>query len=568
MSNVIISNSSVSQEQILRNINEWVKTLPNYNDIKDNLNTSTMSVIYQLLAGFSSWNFYNYQMNRAETYLSTATQDKSVYTIARQFGYNLDRGMSPVLVCTYDNVETITLKSGDVIGSYGDLDVVYFGVQRFVEKGDVVEFFVGKYSYVDKTVQNSASELLRDRLTAETLNYIDNLRVYLTIDRDVYIPTKQVENFVVKGEAIDFSVSPRETDIYLMDTQYKYGLYNLQDGTPYKIEYLETDGYSPNISVDSVEMISGWICLSISSQGTNPEPVEKLRAVAPFYYSTMRRAVTKNDYDYLSKSNSLVLDTYAEREKGTPGVYTIQFKSLPVNPGDIFTISIRTGVTYSYTANQGDTLQDVMNALISSVNLGEWAIATEESADTIRLENRDARLDFNPTAGTNKFESPVQVVAQVSPPCCTVVIYYIKFNQTRDLPIQVMTESERDIYANYVQTFKGVGTSIILVPAGRESRDISLKIGLTDKTLILDDGTSIMDYFRNKVRDVLDEYELKLNTYFSYAEFLAKITKISVEVGFDTIQPTYYATANQDVFDLPALENKYYIFPNLTIEFE
>lgn len=566
MARSIISYDNISQEKILKNILEWVKTLPNYNEIKDNLNTSTMSVIYQLAAGTASWNFFYFQQCRAETYLSTAKQSVSVYNLARQFGYNIDRGFAPIISAKYLGNTTIGLKSGDIVGKFENYDIIYFGDSILVERNDTVKFVLGKFKSYENTIQNSQNAIIIESLTASVLNYIDNVNIRMSVNDKSINLTKNVEDFVVTGEVIDFSVSPKSTDIYIMDSQYKYGLYELTDGTPYKIEYIETNGYLGNIATKDIKMIDNWIPDEVLSNGANPESIDKLRQMSPLYYSTMRRAVTEKDYDYLSKAHSLVMDTKSDREKGTPGVWDITLKSTSITPNDIYVIGVDTGKTYTYLAKQGDNSTKVLEELAKAMTMAGYAIAEVVGNNKIRMTNADARLTLTPTVNS-KFNAAQEVVHQINPPCCTLNIFYIKFNQTRDTPIQVMTKEEQLVYGKYLQSVKAAGTSIVLIPASRESKDIKIKVMLQDKTMEVN-GVSIVEYYKSRVREVLNNYEMKLNTAFNYSQFLAEVTKITVEQGFNIYQPALAVVANQPVFNLEADPTKYYIFNNLEVEFE
>jgi hypothetical protein len=54
----MIKNSSVSFKQIKADIETWLSTLDNWQDIKDNLPASNLTLITELLAGFGTYIIY------------------------------------------------------------------------------------------------------------------------------------------------------------------------------------------------------------------------------------------------------------------------------------------------------------------------------------------------------------------------------------------------------------------------------------------------------------------------------------------------------------------------------
>lgn len=72
---------TLSQAGNLESVNNYLKSLKNYPDILDSLPGTTLTIITELMAGYGAEIKYEYQMMRAETYLSTAVKDSGSTSI-------------------------------------------------------------------------------------------------------------------------------------------------------------------------------------------------------------------------------------------------------------------------------------------------------------------------------------------------------------------------------------------------------------------------------------------------------------------------------------------------------
>lgn len=559
----------MSQDQILANILSFVETLPNKNEIKDQLNSSTMSVIYQLLAGMGVFSQYKYNQMRRETYLSTATKSSSIQLISKQLGYNISRANAPAISMIYQAIPTIVLKSGDVIGKYKDSDIVYFGATRFIEKGDRVTAYLGDYQTKTGTVQDINAELVVE-VSPISKKSVDNTLLSFTSKGSQYDISKDLERYVILRVVADFSNNSTSTSLYIRDTEFGYGLTDLSDGDTYEIAWIESDGYNPSLSISNINGASDvWLPYEVLSYGSDPELDSKVQRLAPFYYSTMRRAVTEQDYTYLCKAHSYIRDCYAQTESGTKGKWQMVAKTgASIVEGTSYQIQIQPNTAYRYQAKSGDTLDVVLDSIIKRCNEGGW-ISVTRTGQVLTITATSAREDITPVGSTGIFGVATEITAHVVPPCCTIDIFYILSGQTRTGEVLSMTEYEQLQYAKYLETFKMAGKTMVLSPAKKVEKTISLKIGVKDRTLIDDSGVSVADYIKTKAREIVESnYEFQLNKEFNYAEMIASITKITMTKDFNEVQPITSCEANQGVFNLEALPDTYYVFPDIEITFE
>lgn len=558
----------MSQDQILQNIISFVDTLPNANEIKDQLNSSTMMVIYQLLAGMGVFSLYKYNQMRRETYLSTATMSSSIQFIAKQLGYNISRANAPVIEMLYQGIPTLTIKSGDVIGNYNGANITYFGDTLFVEKGDKIKAYLGDYNTKQGTVQAIDNELVID-ITPSIKKSVDNTLLAFTAKNTKYDISKVIENYIIYHSLVDFSIDSTSTRLYVKDEDFSYGTDNLTDGDNYEVSWIETDGYNPNITISSINgATKDWLPYSVVSYGSDSELDSKVQRLAPFYYSTMRRAVTEQDYTYLCKAHSYIRDCYAQTESGIKGKWQMIAKQgASISAGTVYQLQIQPNTSYRYTANEGDTLDDVLTAIITRANQGGW-IKIERSNLVLTISATSSREAITPVGTTSILNPATEITTHVVPPCCTIDIFYILSAQTRLGDILVMTEYEQLQYAKHLETFKMAGKTMVLSPAKRVDNTLKLKIDVSDRTLIDDNGVGVADYIIQKVREIVErDYEFQLNTAFNYAELIASITKITLTKDFNEYQPIISCVAAQDVFNLDALPDTYYVFSDILINF-
>lgn len=564
----IIQHSSISQEQILSNILSFVETLPNANEIKDQLNSSTMMVIYQLLAGMGVFSQFKYNQARKETYLSTATKSSSIQHIAKQFGYNISRAYAPIVEMVYQGIPTITVKSGDIIGDFKGEAITYFGDTIFVEKGDRIKAYLGVYSSKTGTVQAIDKELSIG-IEPSTKASVDNKLISFSAKNTKYAIERDVEKYIIYRTIADFSIDGKSTRIFVKDDEFGYGVSDLNDGDNYEVAWIETDGYNPNISISNINGVNdNWLPNQILSYGADSELDSKIQKLAPFYYSTMRRAVTEQDYTYLCKAHSYIRDCYAQTELGVNGKWQITYKAqAKITEGETYFLQIQPNTRYQYKAVKDDDVAKVVKMVMQRANEGGW-VKCELIGQVMTINAISAREDINPVGSTTIFGNVVEITEHIVPPCCTIDIFYILQQQTRTGDILIMTETEQLIYAQYLENFKMAGKTMVLAPAKRVNKTIELKIRVKDRTLVDDNGIGVADYIKTKAREIIEaNYEFQLNKAFNYAEMIASITKITMTKDFNEYQPIISCEANQGIFNLEAKPDTYYVFDSVEITF-
>lgn len=542
----IIKSDSQSNAQIKANIEAYLRSLGNWEEIQDNMPASNITLIVDLLAGFASFMNYRHKMEREETYLQKAKQESSVYEISSTFGYSLNRFSSPVIKLVYTEVDTIRLESGMVLGHYGDRPLYYFGEPKLIEKLDVIDVHLGEY-FEHETQASYVNDELIIELFPQVLEAIDRNNVRVEINDVATKTSRDIEDYVVFGNVIDFSPTPRDSKIFLADRAYSYGQ-TIGEGDKIVVKYMETAGYEEELFLTEVKPIEGYQVSEIASHGGSGDSIEKIRRLAPLLFSTLRRMVTARDHKYITEAHPLIRSAYAERDQGQPLITRVDFLAPYAQE---YQIQITSSV-YTIEGQWNDTEETIRNKFAELIN--HPLVEIVNTAGGFLIIQNDARdNDLVITATDNVVLSVLE--EREKPHCCTVEIHYVK-HDTVDQP-KLLTAFEQADLSTYFQDYKMVGLSIVLRAAKAEFYRFAVDIKLSD--------VKYEQLVRDGIKEVLSKYELTLNTGFSYGEALAQIAQISTIEDNQEIRPILSVVPKQEVYDVEPQKSRYLHFNDVDL---
>ena len=113
---VIIKNKSQSFEQIVIDLNVYLRSLPDWASWQDYFKTGSGQTIIELIAGLGTQLFYFINIQRQENYLQTAMNRSSVIGIAQMLGYSAGRGNAVKARITVTPNQTGVFNKFTVIG--------------------------------------------------------------------------------------------------------------------------------------------------------------------------------------------------------------------------------------------------------------------------------------------------------------------------------------------------------------------------------------------------------------------------------------------------------------------
>jgi len=543
-----VNLQSISQQKIKEDLYNYLKSLSNWDIIQDNIDASTLDLLLNLIASFGTYETYKYRAWRNENYIQEAQLDSSIIRLARLLGYRLNRFTAPRVKVKLQTEKTLLLGDGEKFGSYGDYDIFYFGPTKKYEAGDEFDLYIGKFNSFEEKV---TSEYIVKELKPFFLKSIDNNAVHLYVNNIQKDISHNIEDYVIFRKPVDLSIDFTSLNLFVMDKQNYYGLDLLENDT-LKYTWVETDG-KLDVKLQDLQLDERVIPIEISTFGTNGDNIEKVRFLAPLYFSSLRRMVTKEDHEYIIKAHELIKDCAVEKIKSKPYISNLYPQDDKIT-NQTYTITIQNN-TYTVKSDESDTYESVLNKLYETLkNDSNIMIELKPEFIEIKQNNTDV-CEFKIEVSDNLVNSVIQPF--VKAPCCSLNCYYIKYNVI-DEPI-MLSGSEQLELSKYIKQYKLVGTQIILQPAKKEDYTIKLKISLVNP--------NYQSVVTDKIRKIINEYELVLNKPFYYGEMLSKIAQITIlDENNNIIQPIDYVLPNQDTFNLKAKPDTYYKF-NLEIEY-
>lgn len=553
MTNVIIKNDSLSFDEISGNIEDYLRSLSNYEEIKDLVPASNISLIKNLMAGYASYVSYKNLVDREETYLSTARLPSSVYQIATTFGYSINRSGCPRIKIRYMGLETRTLVSGTVLGSYKELDVVYFGDNKVIEKLDTIEVSIGKYQEL-----TTISEFVDDAFILE-LNPLeltavsrDNLR--LLVNDVPHKISKDIEDYIIYRDIVDYSVSPYACKLFISDYSNSYGI-PLESGETIRVQWLETDGRDLDLNISQVEIDSDYLVSELSTQGTAGDSLDKIKRLAPLFFSTMRRMVTARDHKFVSEAHPLIYSASAFKDPGTPLRLMVDPTADPVGE---FTFQLM-GVSHTIPAEPLRNKPSLVLQIYSEIVTKNPYVFVESNESTLIITGKSSSGSnqgyvFNPV----DYNTTV-LKEHIKPGCCTVIVNYVH-SKTTDNPVS-LTKFEAGQMMTHYERYKMVGVSIIMTPAKVNHQSFYIKLSLTDP--------KYLEQIKERILDILSKYEFTLNTNFDYGTVLVKISKLTLNSNSDgSVTPVISVVPNQTIFNIQGSDDSYLKFNDVNVILE
>lgn len=303
----IVTNLNSLQSDLVAQLQQWAAA---NSEIQDFFAGSTGQAVIRLISGVGSFNEYRNQFNRRELSIGNAKLPSSVLALARALGYNVNRKTAPYLDLSVTPATTRTLSRALPALVVANLTAyVDAPVQLVAGVPSTVRVYLGSWTDVD--VVAAAGELYAAILEdADAPFTIDNSMVYVSQNAVPLVTTPYIEDMdsgsivtvrtsgtggieVVFGDGTDGALLSANDDIHL--------------------RYFVTQGLT---TVSLPQMQAGELQLSevtsyaLSGRGSNEDSLQKVQTLAPRYYQSLRRAVSKKDYDAVSTSYPGIVDTY------------------------------------------------------------------------------------------------------------------------------------------------------------------------------------------------------------------------------------------------------------------
>lgn len=493
-----------------------LKSLPNWDEIDKTFQGSgTLELIVHLISVSNEIQSFMNLRGVQESYIEFAQISDNIYAKARELGYRINRPTCPTVVVEYTGVPTYSLAQGTVVGTLGDLDLVYFGATKLVEQGDHIVFCVGKYT--ETLVSFDSSDYVNSLVTVMSptlLSAIDNDKLSLVYNGVVATKTIFPEDYIVFEKYADFSNSTTESKLFIADFKLRHGLANLLESSLSRsitTQFIETNGKVSSININDIKMIPLWRPVQVDGLGTTSDSPASIVKNAPLVYSLMRRAITETDFIFLHNSLPQIKSSSVIPFGDVAGVYQVTANTLATN--NYVTIN---SLVYAYqnldNISNNAVLQILYKALRNDPNISVQLDAT--TADhKILIYSESPRLLLSIDVSSNL--TLTTVTPQVKSKPCVLMVKYVGHNTVTD-PVYLTPTEYADV-SNVVNYYKPIGLTLLYEHATR--KDVSLKYAIslsnnTDRTLI-----------STLINNVISSYDYSIDVTIDSGEILRIIER-------------------------------------------
>ena len=319
----LVRPTSLSFEEIRADLEEYIRTSPEFSDVVDLFEHTVGALLLDLLAGVGAFLSHKALTARRESYLHTALTSRSVYMLGTMLGYSPRRKRLPVVQITFVPSTTADLYRGEAFGTIGAYQLLAFYDFHMTQGTETTQkFVVGAYETYSFTVQ-------------ETVSWLS----VVTPPSSIYGPFAVSDQLTLEGNPLVELILEPDVPVSLTDQLEELGTYEVVvtthheggiritfgdgitgrkpfAGESYTVRYFSGPGYVadlPSLEVSS-PYIESLTSFEVLDRGADEDPLDAVRTLAPRYYSTLKRAVTASDYRSIAMSYPGIKDAYAEKD--------------------------------------------------------------------------------------------------------------------------------------------------------------------------------------------------------------------------------------------------------------
>lgn len=159
---LIIKNKSQSFEQIVIDLNVYLRSLPDWESWQDYFKTGSGQTIIDLIAGLGTQLFYLINIQRQETYLQTAMNRSSVIGIAQMLGYSAGRGNAVKATITVKPDQVVVVNKFMIIGQCKGVDIIA-NEDALLNTGEnrTLNIIIGRLKRDHKKIESAALQPFR-----------------------------------------------------------------------------------------------------------------------------------------------------------------------------------------------------------------------------------------------------------------------------------------------------------------------------------------------------------------------------------------------------------------------
>jgi hypothetical protein len=491
-------------------------------------------------------------------WLQTTQDISQAHNLVRFYDYSIKRLQAPQITLKYIGKDTVLLKRGDVLGTFEGYDIINMEATRYLEYGDIKHFHVGKFQKMDGlTILDSGSQVVS--VKAKTLKAVDDKEVYLTLNDEDKASnmTKNITKYVSGGAIRDFSLDNYSTNLYIVDKDKQFGLYEqTQDKTNFKVEFLETDGLNTvlateGIDVNKIKWSSSFEAkfefAKVGFLGDNGDTLESLRDYAPLVSTTKGFANSLKDYKALTSVITQFYDTNPFKEEGQ-GESKI-YKIADVNIETVLKIE---GVNYTLPRFNYDEVKKLQGILDGKYP--DWYLLEMVARDALKISTTNFKFQNNSVAGVNVTLDKTEVA--IEPQCCSIMIPYVRMKKKEGVDnISKLLDAERLLVDKETRDFKSWNTTLHYYPANEILLDIEVELMLNKE---ITQGVEL----ETAIKEIFKSYEYKIGMKVPTPEILVRLSNLRVrDVKLGEVNAVVMANAPTEAVYQAGKDSYYKINP-------
>lgn len=311
----LIDPSSISYENIKKDLLEYIKNLPDNAKWKDFYESGAGTTHVELLAGLGTYLSFHSMGARRESYLDTAKLYSSAVNICNIIGHPVNRVSAPILRINFTLTSSVLWDRTVPCFSYKNRNVSLYTSQTLLAGTQEMDFVIGDWKTTEFTSKNNDkfanTLILEEGIDA---NLFDNT-LELFINGAGKAIVKHADNFLPNNVLL--KTYPGGVLLVFGDGIVGYQL-RVNDNVVFN--YIVTSGPIDANAILPEELTKYLNCkinsVQIINPGYNADSIPKLSAVAPGYLTTKRRMVTGEDHKYIfmNYSGSMVSAGWKKQE--------------------------------------------------------------------------------------------------------------------------------------------------------------------------------------------------------------------------------------------------------------
>lgn len=302
----IIQDSSLSFDQIRTDLENYIKSLPDYETKwKDFYEAGAGETVLNTGAGITAFLAYAAYMNRRDSLLDFGNMTSTIVSIGSALGYVYNRKSAPLLQITFTSTEQVYWDKEDPIGNY-------MGRSMVLANSTQIEVGVN-------TIVVAIGDWVSQEITITDAKDFKGINVPIQ-------PDNNLVNLYIDGEKISYTTAAEDMDSdNVLIRSYFSGIFIIFGNGSLgrkaavnqvlKIEYVAPADKLDGLTLDPTKIQLYVENTSYSSEvkypGSDPDSPEKIVAIAPGYYSAKRRLVTLDDYASIGASYQGVVSANA-----------------------------------------------------------------------------------------------------------------------------------------------------------------------------------------------------------------------------------------------------------------